>query len=254
MCGHLVRPGPEIEYITARMTSFDFPGSTAVRADLQHAYEDLWRHLAAPGTWFDGTERVAIAAETRAARGCSLCHRRKQALSPYAVDGEHDRTGDSESLAPQHIDMIHRLATDSGRLSKPWFLGVCPRHLSEGEYVETVALVSMVTSFDTFWRGVGAEPPPLLEPLAGEPSRIGARRAVADGAWIPRVPNPKIPGVGRALSLVPAETAALARLTNAQYTPTRLIIDVTKDPQRALTRAQMEFVAARVSAINECFY
>jgi hypothetical protein len=39
----------------------------------------------------------------------------------------------------------------------------------------------------------------------------------------------------------------------AQYVPIERVPDVTFS-ERALTRAQMELVAGRVSALNECFY
>ena len=54
------------------------------------------------------------------------------------------------------------------------------------------------------------------------------------------------------LSAVPAEMAALEALHGPAY----LAYDEMQDPAhtRGLTRAQMELVAARTSAINECFY
>ena len=64
--------------------------STPVRADLVEAHQKLWQKLAEPGTWWTGAERVAIAAEVRKAWTCTLCTDRKSALSPSAVDGEHD--------------------------------------------------------------------------------------------------------------------------------------------------------------------
>lgn len=58
--------------------------------------------------------------------------------------------------------------------------------------------------------------------------------------------------ITQALSLVPAENAALERYHGPMY----LTFDEMADPgiERALTRPQMELVAARTSAVNECFY
>ena len=56
----------------------------------------------------------------------------------------------------------------------------------------------------------------------------------------------------RALSLVPDEVRMLRRLSEAHYLPIEKIPDPTC--HRALDRMQMELVAARVSALNECFY
>jgi hypothetical protein len=63
---------------------------------------------------------------------------------------------------------------------------------------------------------------------------------------------PFIPNIVRAMSLVPDEVRALCRSSDAHYVPVAQIGDVTI--RRALERAQMELVAARVSSLNECFY
>ena len=63
-----------------------------VREDLKEAYREAWHRLAQPGSWWTGAERVAIASESRKAFDCDLCQRRKTALSPYTVEGQHDHT------------------------------------------------------------------------------------------------------------------------------------------------------------------
>ena len=59
--------------------------------------------------------------------------------------------------------------------------------------------------------------------------------------------------IHRALSLVPAEVAGFFDLDAAQYLPDAALRDFGTE-YRALTHAQIEFLAARVSAINQCFY
>jgi hypothetical protein len=59
--------------------------------------------------------------------------------------------------------------------------------------------------------------------------------------------------VVRALSLVPPEVVALADLGATQYlsyVEMRELVNIDRD----LSRAQIEFVAVKVSAANECFY
>ena len=58
--------------------------------------------------------------------------------------------------------------------------------------------------------------------------------------------------ITQALSLVPAENAELERLHGPLY----LTFDEMSDPaiHKGLSRPQMELVAARTSAHNECFY
>ena len=59
--------------------------------------------------------------------------------------------------------------------------------------------------------------------------------------------------IHRALSLVPAEVAGFFDLDAAHYLPDGVLRDFGTE-YRALTHAQIEFLAARVSAINQCFY
>lgn len=66
-------------------------------------------------TWFIGLERVDIAREARYTTSCALCHKRKAALSPFSVDGEHDTV---TNLPRDVVDATHRLVTDTGRLTK----------------------------------------------------------------------------------------------------------------------------------------
>ena len=99
-----------------------------VRDDFAAAHRRFWRRLASPGTWWTGAERVAIAAEVRQARHCGLCKarqkvlarlRRRRASSPFTpAAGHHDHLG---ALPDAAVDVIHRVVTDPGRLSRQWF-------------------------------------------------------------------------------------------------------------------------------------
>ena len=51
-----------------------------LRDDLVGAHQRAWARLGAPGEWWTGAERVAIAKETRAAMDCGLCRDRRAAL------------------------------------------------------------------------------------------------------------------------------------------------------------------------------
>jgi hypothetical protein len=238
-------------------------GATPVREDIRDAHRRLWEHLRAPGTWWTGPERVAIAAETRRADGCAFCTARKAALSPSAVQGEHR----SAAALPRHVvEVIHRVRTDPARLTRPWFDAVLADGLAVPAYVELVAIVTMVTGVDYFARALGVAPFPLPEALPGEPSRYLPASATTGTAWVPMIapedaagpeadlypPNAMIPNIVRALSAVPAEARALQTLSASHYLPVEQIGDPTV--RRTLDRTQMELVAARVSALNQCFY
>ena len=76
-----------------------FPKSPPIRDDLVANYQRMWRHVAQPGTWWTGAERVGIAQEVRRAQDCDTCAQRKAALSPYAVEDDHSA---SPGLPPLH--------------------------------------------------------------------------------------------------------------------------------------------------------
>src|SRR5439155_12479192 len=111
-----------------RMGGLDYSAAgVGVREDIREAHRALGAHMAAPGTWWTGAERVAIAAESRAAADCGLCRERKAALSPAAVQGRHEAWGGLSALT---VDVIHRVRTDAGRLTSDWFEGVIAAGLS----------------------------------------------------------------------------------------------------------------------------
>ena len=111
------------------MGAFDY-GTFRVREDIWAAHRDLWEHIRAPGTWWTGAQRVAIAAEARRADDCNFCAARKEALSPAAVPGEHQSAG---PLPASAVDVIHRVRTDPARLSRSWFDGVIAGGLASAQ-------------------------------------------------------------------------------------------------------------------------
>ncbi|NKB20959.1 MAG: hypothetical protein GKS01_10710 [Alphaproteobacteria bacterium] len=250
---------PEISYDNAPVP---------VREDITVAHRRAWAHIAAPCTWLDGKTRVAIAAETRNAASCALCAERKQALSPYAVDGMHDSLG---VLPENSVEAIHRIATDPARLTETWVNSILDGGVPDTEYVEMVSVLAHTMCVDTFCDGIGIERHALPEPQPGEPSRQRPDGAVVDTAWLPTVPPeqasgdllkiypsgigdaPNAPNVRRAMSLVPNEAISFFALNDAQYLPPEAMWQVDVNP-RCIEKAQIELVAGRVSSLNGCFY
>jgi hypothetical protein len=234
-----------------------------VREDLQAAHRRAWARLAAPGTWWTGPERVAIAAEVRHASRCALCARRREALSPLAVDGAHDRL--EHALPAAAVEVIHQITNDPGRLSRTWFDRVMGGGLGDHQYVEILGTVVTVVSIDSFCRGIGVPPRPLPEPRAGVPSRYRPAGAEPAGAWVPMIAEGRLSGaevglygtprtgnVIKAMSLVPDEVRGLLDLSAAHYLSPAQMMDLGRG--RSLDRMQIELVAGRVSALRECFY
>ena len=238
--------------------------SLPIREDIADARRRLWDHLASPGSWWSGAERLAAVAEARRATTCGLCRERKAALSPAAVLGHHD--GD-RALPDAAVEVAHKLRTDSGRLSEGWYMAQLEAGLSDAQYVELVGVVTMATGLDMFARALGVPADALPQPKPGHPRHDRPRGAKPNGAWVPTVaeadvtdgeadfypPGAVIPNIATALSLVPSEVRMLRALSAAFYMPIERVSDPTFH-RGPLDRPQMELVAARVSAINECFY
>src|SRR5204863_9810774 len=98
----------------AAMTSSDDAAAIPIRPAIAAAQARAWERIARPGAWWDGAQRVAIAAEIRRAVECRLCRRRKAALSPSAEAGAHDSLG---ALPAAVVEIVHRVHTDPARLT-----------------------------------------------------------------------------------------------------------------------------------------
>jgi hypothetical protein len=234
-----------------------------VRDDIVASQQRAWDSLAKAGTWWTAAERIAIGEEVRASRRCALCTERKQALSPSAVNGSHDS---ASSLSAATIDAVHRIVTDPGRLTRVMVDAMIEDGLSDAHFVELVGVVCIVTAIDGFARTIGAEPAPFPAARDGEPARLRPDKLADDGYWIPTISfadgqcsglydlSNFMPNVGRGLSLVPQCTRTAQDLMFAHYMPYTSVISNYEPPNRPIDRMQIELVAARVSAKNDCFY
>jgi len=247
-------------------TRYESKYSLPIRPALKDACKRAWRRLVSAGTWLDAATRRDVALETRAALDCELCAQRKGAVSPFAVDGKHATT----TQLPDHlVECVHRIRTDSGRLSERWYREQLDAGLSDAEYIEIVGVVATMAALDTFDLALGLPEFDLDPPVPGEPSRRRPDALVSDYAWVATVeprffsnqdddPYPgKTPeqvfNINRALSLVPAECRGFFDLDDELYLPQYAIRDFTSD-LRNLTHSQMELLASRVAALNQCDY
>ena len=136
-----------------------------IRADITGSHDRVWEQLAAQGAQLTGRERVAVAAELRAARACSLCQARKAALSPHVMTGEHGYG--AQDMEPARVELIHKLVTDPGRITRKWVEALLAGGMGDVEYVEIAGLVSAVMVVDTFHVAMGLP----LRPLPGTAPR-----------------------------------------------------------------------------------
>ena len=224
-----------------------------VSAEVIERHDEAWRLIAAPGAFWSSAERVQMVAEARAATACMLCERRKAALSPFAVDGEHDSVSD---LPPVLIDMIHRMRTDPVRYTRTVFDGVLAAGISQERYIEAVGVVNAAVIVDTMHAALGLPLPDLPTPEPGPPTGQTAPDVVDDGAWVPltRVDDhtatvtglPGAPNIARSMGCVPSAVALFFTAFRGHY--------ALRDIPLAVSQPQAEFIASRVSALNQCFY
>lgn len=232
----------------------------AVRDDLRAAHERVLDYIARPGSCFTGAERIAIAEEGRLTETCVLCASRKEALSPEHAEGEHATTG---VLPAAVVDLIHRVRSDPGRVSRRAYEAAMDQGLSAGEYVEAVGITAFTAGLDYQCRALGIPYFKLPAPVAGEPSGHLSAHTTNGIAFVPLLlpehaagdeadvygESSFVPNIVRALSLVPDHVRQLRAWSNVHYVE---LGDM--GARRAIDRAQIELVAARVSALNQCFY
>jgi hypothetical protein len=141
------------------------------------------------------------------------------------------------------------LAADPAAARHNWLESLLADGLDYERYIELLGVVARLVAVDTFSEALSLPLTPLPEPTAGEPTGETDTRARPSKGWVPVVGGTSIT---QALSLIPSENAELERFHGPMY----LTFKEMSDPAvaRGLTRPQMELVASRTSAFNECFY
>ena len=230
-----------------------------VRDDLSAAHQQTLESFTNPGRWFTGAERAQIVCEARSAR------------IEAGVQEQHSEPSGYAKLPSAVVDLARQVAVETQHLTADFFEDSLDAGLTDCEYVETVGVVARALNTDIFCRGIGVPTHPLGTPRDGEPSKIRPATATYEKAWADTVPGgapggeeavyiygtdqpEAAPFIYRSLSLVPEEARGLIALGAAQYLPIHefMNLDFSFDPE--ITRAEVEVVAGRVSAINQCFY
>ncbi len=227
------------------MTSFDEPSfPVAVRKDIVTALRRSWADIGKAGTWWNGPERVAIAAAARA-------ERLQRSKPPWS----RDRSDALPAKLPERaLDAARTIAADPNRLDREWAESVIAE-IGDAHYVEIASVVATTVAADAFCEALGRRREPFPRPESGEPSRERPEGMGDIGAWVPtQVENWYRANVSRALSLVPEGVRTFFRMVVAMYSGTTTDFGEMVWDHRPLSRPQVELVAARVSALNECFY
>lgn len=223
-----------------------------VRQATIRALAGVWRRLSESGPYWTGRDHMAMIQEARQSFNCDLCRRRLKALSPNAVDGEHDSV---THLSPVAVDVIHRIRTDPARMSKSVYDRALAAGMSASEYVELVGVVATSVVIDTLHQGLGLPVPETMPGSDDPPTGQTEPEVVDDGAWVQLAPRdgqlnevgiPRQANIIRAMGLVPLVIELFFTVMRQAYYISNLPISIS--------RSQAEFIAARVSALNQCFY
>ncbi|NND74572.1 MAG: hypothetical protein HKN44_06155 [Ilumatobacter sp.] len=202
-------------------------GSLEPSGDIGGVHDREWARLGRPGTWFTATQRVEIAA---AARG-------------------------GETTSPAQI-AARQIYTDPAAIRRDWLADLEADGLTLAEYVEVLGIVARLRAFDTLLFGLGSAVRPLPPARSEAPPTRVRVDATINGAWVPTVGIAFPPTV---LSSVPAENEAMHDVHSVLYlAPTPATDGHSMGNLRAardgITRPQMEFIAARTSQLNDCFF
>jgi hypothetical protein len=212
-----------------------------IREDIVAAQRAAWQRISGPGAAWTGEQRLAVARCVR--------HERARRHEPPWLRREGGAV--EPSLPPTAVDAAAVIAVAAHRIDREWAKEKI-QALGDVGYVELTGVAVSVTAIDAFAEALGAPLEPLPDAAPGEPD--GSRPdALGDvGAHVAMTVPYAGPNVGRALSMAPGEQAMFMGLVGAMYSLRDFVEMVWKD--RPLSRPQVELVAARVSAINECFY
>lgn len=222
-----------------------------IREDLRTAHKSVWRHIASTGSYWSGENRVAFVREARNALTCNLCAARKLAVSPNVVEGVHDS---ATALDPLVVDLIHRIRTDPGRYTKSVFDRFVSTY-SVQQYVELISVVASSVIVDTLHCALGLPPPDLYDPDTKSPNGHEPAKTEDGGAWVPLARQDQsrsdlgfrgVPNILRAMGAVPSAVSLFFTCFKNHYSMMGVPLD--------LRQSQTEFIAARVSALNQCFY
>ncbi|MDE0134879.1 MAG: hypothetical protein OXM54_08590 [Acidimicrobiaceae bacterium] len=198
--------------------------------DAEGAIESALAAISAPGSFFTGAERLAMAAQTRVARGLAETG---PDLDPVVAEAVARVAASAMTSRKSHVQAW----VDSGR--------------DVLAYVELVSVVAQTASIDSYRIGLDVELNMLPGAVDGAPAPEVADGAAIVNAWVPTVGVALAP---TALSALPREKATKAALGAAWYITDEVIHQYDVEPGRELTRPQMELVAARTSWLNECFF
>mgnify|MGYP006233677793 FL=1 len=217
--------------------------SRSVSEEIVNSFQIVWEYLGQPGDWWSGPQRIEIAEEVRRSAPRPLWDR------PPSLADLPDTLNGELSLFEQGV--VERVTADPSSIDQATCDYIVER-LGEDKYAELASIVTQIVPIDHLHDALGIEREKL--PLAAE-GNIGMHRPVGlvNGVgFLPTLPADGLPHVAVSLGLALADNARRMLLVRAMYSGQSFGEMIWT--HRSLSRPQVELVAARTSALNECFY
>lgn len=193
------------------------------------AVERAWSQLCGPGPMLSSRQRREIITGARRA---------------WAGAEAPDNTAGALGEA------TYWLAVDAEGITQDLVASFAKRGMDTLSYLEVVGVVSRLSNIDWYLRALGAPTPPI--PLedgdAVATGNVHPNAQITD-SWVPMLTNASAP---RTLDALPDEGDALRDLHEPMYINMASIEDWSFSDD--LSRSQIEYLAARTSYLNECFY
>jgi hypothetical protein len=218
----------------------------AVPARQLAAFSAAWEWLGRPGASWTGAEKVAIAEVARTATPRALWDRR-----PITIEHLAAVPAPAEVLAPLTIDTAERVAVEAATIGREWAAAAIDA-LGDSAYAELVAVIATVVPIDRACELLGRSLEPLPVPVDGAPNDERPDALVDIGAYLPVAADFLGANVAKSLSIAPTANMIRLGVVRALYSGTRF--GELRWDDGALNRPQIELIAARTSALNECFY
>lgn len=206
--------------------------------------DSVWAELGRPGAQWTGAERIAMAEVVRQSAPRPLWDR-----APALADLSHE--SDGSVLSPFLDGLVERVTVEPSSLSADEVVAIVAE-IGDAAYAELASVVAQVVAVDHQAAALGLTPRDLPRAEPGEPHRRRPEGMADVGGHIPMTEVSDGPNVRRSLSLAGADHDRWMMLVFAMYSGHQFNEMVWAD--RALTRPQVELLAARTSALNECFY
>ena len=223
--------------------AFEALEAAGVDDEIVSACRISWDNLGRPGGWWSGTDRLAIVRQIRASAPRPLWDR-----APELVDVGDEPDGDLSAFVRA---LAERVTTQPSSIDHETYLHIVDR-IGEDAYAELAAIAAQVVPIDHLHDALGLDREPLPAEVDGAPTGERPDDLVHDVAFLPTAPPDGMAHVAVSLSLAEADNARRMLLVRAMYSGRSFGEMVWT--HRALSRPQIELVAARTSALNECFY